>query len=101
MAALAAVAAPPPLGPGQGYASDGRVVAVARPGLWFATLVATLAAVAAPPPLVPGRATILDVWALGSAAGPLAGFSALCRSSVFGFGEGLGGAESLGLLADQ
>jgi len=25
----------------------------------------------------------------------------LCRSSAFGFGEGSGGGESLGLLADQ
>ncbi|XP_039793082.1 uncharacterized protein LOC120659087 [Panicum virgatum] len=44
---------------------------------------------------------VLDVRALGSAAGPPAGSSTLCRSSAFGFGEGSGGGESLGLLADQ
>jgi len=55
----------------------------------------------APPPLVPGRAAVLDVHVLGFAASPPVGSSALCRSSAFGFREGLGEGESLGLLADQ
>ena len=82
---------------GPGCASGGCVVAVARPGV----VACCACGSSAPPPLVPGRAAVLDVHVLGSAAGPPVGSSALCRSSAFGFREGLGEGESLSLLADQ
>ena len=82
---------------GPGCASGGCVVAVARPGV----VACCACGSSAPPPLVPGWAAVLDVHVLGSAAGPPVGSSALCRSSAFGFREGLGEGESLSLLADQ
>ena len=82
---------------GPGCASGGCVVAVARPGV----VACCACGSSAPPPLVPGRAAVLDVHVLGFAASPPVGSSALCRSSAFGFREGLGEGESLGLLADQ
>jgi len=80
--------------------SDERLTALASAILARQWSVQTCGS-SAPPPLVPGRAAVLDVHVLGSAAGPPMGSSALCRSSAFGFREGLGEGESLGLLADQ